>query len=128
MYIIRRNPINEVQNLFTSVFNGNGLRTNIEELENEYLVTVEVPGVSKKDINIDYEDNYLTISVEKKEEISDKKYLRKEITEASYQRSFYLENVNEDKIKAKLEDGILNIKIEKVKQEVKNKKIWTASH
>ena len=51
------------------------------------------------------------------------KYLRKEITEASYQRSFYLENVNEDKIKAKLEDGILNIKIEKVKQEVKNKKI-----
>ena len=123
MYIIRRNPINEVQNLFTSVFNGNGLRTNIEELENEYLVTVEVPGVSKKDINIDYEDNYLTISVEKKEEISDKKYLRKEITEASYQRSFYLENVNEDKIKAKLEDGILNIKIEKIKQEVKNKKI-----
>ena len=123
MYIVRRNPINEVQNLFTSVFNGNGLRTNIEELENEYLVTVEVPGVSKKDINIDYEDNYLTISVEKKEEISDKKYLRKEITEASYQRSFYLENVNEDKIKAKLVDGILNIKIEKVKQEVKNKKI-----
>lgn len=123
MYIVRRNPINEVQNLFTSVFNGNGLRTNIEELENEYLVTAEVPGVSKKDINIDYEDNYLTISVEKKEESTDRKYLRKEITEASYQRSFYLENVNEDKIKAKLEDGILTIKIEKLKQEVKNKKI-----
>ena len=123
MYIVRRNPINEVQNLFSSVFNGNGLRTNIEELENEYLVTVEVPGVSKKDINIDYEDNYLTISVEKKEESTDRKYLRKEITETSYQRSFYLENVNEDKIKAKLEDGILTIKIEKLKQEVKNKKI-----
>ena len=123
MYIIRRNPINEVQNLFTSVFNGNGLRTNIEELENEYLVTVEVPGVSKKDINIEYEDNYLTISIEKKQEVNDKKYLRKEITEASYQRSFYLENVNEDKITAKLEAGILNIKIEKIKQEVKNKKI-----
>ena len=123
MIYVKRNPFNEVQNLVTSVFNGSGLRTNIEELENDYIVTVEVPGVSKKDINIDYEDNYLTISVEKKEEISDKKYLRKEITEASYQRSFYLENVNEDKIKAKLEDGILNIKIEKVKQEVKNKKI-----
>ena len=123
MYIVRRNPMNEVQNLFTSVFNGNGLRTNIEELENEYLLTVEVPGVSKKDINIEYEDNYLTISVEKKQEVNDKKYLRKEITEASYQRSFYLENVNEDKITAKLEAGILNIKIEKIKQEVKNKKI-----
>ena len=123
MYIVRRNPINEVQNLFTSVFNGNGLRTNIEDLENEYLVTVEVPGVSKKDISIDYEDNYLTISVEKKEEVNDKKYLRKEITESSYQRSFYLENINEDKIKAKLEDGILNIRIEKLKPEIKNKKI-----
>ena len=123
MYVIRRNPINEVQNLVTSVFNGSGLRTNIEELESDYIVTVEVPGVSKKDINIDYDDSYLTISVEKKEDNSNKKYLRKEITETSFSRSFYLENVNEDKIKAKLEDGILTIKIEKSKPEVKNKKI-----
>jgi HSP20 family protein len=123
MYVIRRNPINEVQNLVTSVFNGSGLRTNIEELESDYIVTVEVPGVSKKDITIDYDDSYLTISVEKKEENSNKKYLRKEITETSFSRSFYLENVNEDKIKAKLEDGILTIKIEKSKPEVKNKKI-----
>ena len=123
MYIIRRNPINEVQNLFTSVFNGNGLRTNIEETENEYLVTVEAPGVSKKDVSIDYEDGYLTILVEKKEDNSERNYIRREITETSYKRSFYLENVNEDKIKAKLEDGILTIKIEKVKPEVKSKKI-----
>ena len=124
MYVIRRNPINEVQNLVTSVFNGSGLRTNIEELESDYIVTVEVPGVSKKDITIDYDDSYLTISVEKKEDNSNKKYLRKEITETSFSRSFYLENVNEDKIKAKLEDGILTIKIEKSKPEVKNKKIF----
>ena len=123
MYVIRRNPINEVQNLVTSVFNGSGLRTNIEELESDYIVTVEVPGVSKKDITIDYDDSYLTISVEKKEDNSNKKYLRKEITETSFSRSFYLENINEDKIKAKLEDGILTIKIEKSKPEVKNKKI-----
>ena len=37
MIYVKRNPINEVQNLFTSVFNGNGLRTNIEELENDYI-------------------------------------------------------------------------------------------
>ena len=123
MIYVKRNPINEVQNLFTSVFNGNGLRTNIEELESEYIVTVEVPGVSKKDITIDYEESYLTISVEKKEDNSNKNYIRKEITDASFSRSFYLEDVNEDKIKAKLEDGILTIKIEKIKQEVKSKKI-----
>ena len=123
MIYVKRNPFNEVQNLFTSVFNGNGLRTNIEELENDYIVSVEVPGVSKKDITIDYEEGYLTISVEKKEENSNKNYIRKEITETSFSRSFYLEDVNEDKIKAKLEDGILTIKIEKVKQEIKSKKI-----
>ena len=123
MYIVRRNPINEVQNLFTSVFNGSGLRNNIEELENDYIVTVEVPGVSKKDISIDYEDSYLTISVEKQEDNSNKKYIRKEITETSFSRSFYLEDVNEEKIKAKLEDGILTIKIEKLKPEIKTKKI-----
>ena len=123
MYVIRRNPINEVQNFVTSVFNGSGLRTNIEELENDYIVTVEVPGVSKKDIVIDYEDEYLTISVEKKEDNSNKKYIRREITETSYSRSFYLADINEDKIKAKLEDGVLTIKIEKLKPEIKTKKI-----
>ena len=123
MIYVKRNPFNEVQNLVTSVFNGSGLRTNIEELENDYIVTVEVPGVSKKDITIDYEDGYLTIAVEKKEDNSNKNYIRKEITDASFSRSFYLEDVNEDKIKAKLEDGILTIKIEKVKQEVKGRKI-----
>ena len=123
MYVIRRNPINEVQNLFTSVFNGSGLRTNIEELDDEYIVTVEVPGISKKDITIDYENEYLTISVEKKEDNSNKNYIRREITESSYSRSFYLADINEDKIKAKLEDGILTIKVEKLKPVTKNKKI-----
>lgn len=123
MIYVKRNPFNEVQNLVTSVFNGSGLRTNIEETEKEYIVTVEVPGVSKKDITIDYEDSYLTISVEKKEDTSEKRYIRKEITETSFSRSFYLENVNEEKIKAKLDEGILTIKIEKAKPEVKNRKI-----
>ena len=123
MYVIRRNPINEIHNLYNSVFSGNGLRTNIEEYENEYIFTVEVPGVSKKDITIDYEDNYLTISIEKKEEKNDRNYIRREISETSYSRSFYLDDVNEEKIKAKLDDGILTIKIEKFKQEVKTKKI-----
>lgn len=123
MIYVKRNPFNEVQNLVTSVFNGSGLRTNIEELENDYIVTVEVPGVSKKDITINYEEGYLTISVEKKEDNIEKKYIRKEITDGSFSRSFYLEDVNEDKIKAKLEDGILTIKIDKIKQEIKTKKI-----
>lgn len=123
MYIVRRNPINEVQNFMSSVFNGNGLRTNIEELEKEYIVTVEVPGVSKKDVSIDYEDSYLTISVEKNDESTGKKYIRREITEATASRSFYFEDIDEEKIKAKLEDGILTIRLEKIEPEIRVRKI-----
>ena len=123
MYIVRRNTYNPVQNIFSSMFSGNSLRTNIEETENEYLVTMLVPGATKKDINIDYENSTLIVSVEMKSETEDKKYLIKEIREESYSRSFYLENINEDKIKAKLEDGVLTIKLEKVQPEVKTKKI-----
>ena len=123
MYIVRRNSYNPVQNIFLSVFAGNNLKTNIEETDKEYLLTMLVPGVAKKDINIDYEDSYLIISVESKSETEDKKYLVKEIKEESYSRSFYLENINEDKIKAKLEDGVLTIKLEKDEPEIRTRKI-----
>ena len=80
MYIVRRNSYNPVQNIFSSVFAGNNLKTNIEETDKEYLLTMLVPGVAKKDINIDYEDSYLIISVESKSETEDK---------VSYSRQFY---------------------------------------
>ena len=107
---------------FNSFFDevlGKDMKTNILEKDDAYVVTSEIPGVSKENIKIDVADNNLTISVSKKDnkETKEKKnYLVKEISEASYNRTFYLEDMDEDNISAKMDNGILTITVGKVKE------------
>ena len=98
---------------------------NIQESKDDFLVSMAVPGMSKKDFKLDLNDNVLTISSEKKE---DKKkevenYTRKEYSYQSFSRSFTLPKdvVNDEKITAKYENGELKILIPK-KEEAKPKK------
>jgi len=77
---------------------------------------VEVPGISKKDLNISVHDNVLTVTGEKKKELEQKgkNFFRSERSYGSFTRSFTLPDaVNTDKIDAKFNDGILKIEIEK---------------
>lgn len=107
---------------FNSFFDevlGKDMKTNILEKDDAYVLTSEIPGVAKENIKIDVADNNLTISVSKKnnKETKEKKnYLVKEISEASYNRTFYLENMDEDNISAKMDNGILTITVGKVKE------------
>jgi len=76
-------------------------------------------------VNVD-ENNNLTICMEKKEEKKeekkDKKYLRREFSYSKFQQTILLpENVEKDKISAKVEHGILSIEIPKMKEEEKQK-------
>jgi len=99
--------------------------TNIQEKSDEYIVTMAVPGMSKKDFKIDLTDNILTISSEKNEEkeVKDSNFTRKEYSYQSFARSFSLPQnvVNSDKISASYENGELLITIPK-KEEAKSKK------
>jgi HSP20 family protein len=99
--------------------------TNIKETKDDFIVTMAVPGMNKKDFKIDLNDNILTISSEKKEEKEDKdeNYSRKEYSYQSFSRSFTLPKnvVNDEKISAKYENGELHITIPK-KEEAKPKK------
>jgi len=93
--------------------------------EDEFVIKAEIPGVDKKDIDITIEDNVLTIKGEKKFEKEEKKenYLRAERFYGTFRRSFTLPaSVDKDKIKAKLDKGVLTIEIPK-KEETKPKKI-----
>lgn len=107
---------------FNSFFDevlGKDMKTNILEKDDAYVLTSEIPGVAKENIKIDVADNNLTISVSKKnnkESKEKKNYLVKEISEASYNRTFYLENMDEDNISAKMDNGILTITVGKVKE------------
>ena len=97
---------------------------NVKEDDNEFEIDVAAPGMSKNDFKINFQNNVLTISSEKKEEKENKKesYTRKEFSYQSFQRSFTVaENaVDSDKISAKYDNGILHITLPK-KEEIKPK-------
>ena len=97
---------------------------NVKENDNEFSIEVAAPGLTKKDFNIHFHNNVLTISSEKKNEKKEEKekYSRREFSYQSFQRSFTVaENaVDSDKIAAKYADGILTITLPK-REEVKPK-------
>jgi len=111
------NIFDEFNDFFTDVL-GKDMKTNILEENDTYVVTSEIPGVAKENIKINVEDNTLTISVAKKETNQDEKksYLVKEISESALTRQFYLEDMDENNISAKLDNGILTITVGKLKE------------
>ena len=138
MKLITWNPITRPVSIFNdldSIFNGfsdlesiidqrTSWRPRFEVLNTEttYCIRAELPGMSKKDINIELENNVLTLSGERKwNETDDNNY--SEFSYGKFLRSFDLpEDVKENNIKASMKDGILAIQVprlEKVKPEVK---------
>ncbi len=96
---------------------------NIKESIEGYLVEMAVPGMEKSDFKINIENKMLSIASEKKSETekNDENYSRKEFSYQSFNRSFSLpESVDESKIEAKYDNGILIINIPK-KEEAKPK-------
>ncbi len=111
------NIFDEFNDFFTDVL-GKDMKTNILEENDTYVVTCEIPGVAKENVKINVEDNTLIISVAKKETNKDEKksYLVKEISESALTRQFYLEDMDENNISAKLDNGILTITVGKLKE------------
>ena len=91
---------------------------NIKETETDFTVELAVPGKKKDDFNVEVNNDVLTISSETKteneEKANDGKYTRREFSYSSFKRSFTLpETVDEDKIKASYEDGVLRLALPK---------------
>ncbi|KFF07733.1 Hsp20/alpha crystallin family protein [Flavobacterium hydatis] len=98
---------------------------NVKETDENFEVEVAAPGMDKKDFNITLNDNLLTISSvkENEKETVEDNYTRKEFSYQSFQRSFELPNnvVDEEKIKAHYDNGLLHLVIPK-KEEAKESK------
>lgn len=92
----------------------NYLRTDIYEQDNVYYLKIEVPGIEKENIQIDYENGYLTVSV-KQENVYEEtnEYIRKERIMSEKERTFYVGDINEDSIKANCQNGVLTITLGK---------------
>lgn len=100
-------------------------KLDIKEKDKEYTVEAEIPGYSKDDIHIKFDNDRLTISVSKKEEKSEEgeKYIHRERSYQSMERSIYLPNIDENNIKAGFENGILKITAPKSEEAAKKTEI-----
>ncbi|MGZ5278978.1 MAG: Hsp20/alpha crystallin family protein [Pseudobdellovibrionaceae bacterium] len=91
----------------------------VNETEEAYLLSVDLPGVKKEDVNIDVSNNVLTVSGERKHEYESKEKgsRRYEQSYGQFTRSFTLPTaVDAEKVEANMEDGVLKIALPKSEQ------------
>jgi|TARA_Y100001937_G_scaffold120927_1_gene178897 HSP20 family protein len=102
-------------------------KVNVYEYEDKVGVIAEIPGLDKKDLNVEVEDGVLTIAGEKHNGMFDEakaKILRRELKHSSFKRQFTLGDLLDgDNIKANFKDGILSVEIPKVEPELPKKNI-----
>ncbi len=123
-------PMKFYDDMFDSLLDDSDLRndmrmmkSDIYEKDNNYVVEMDLPGFKKEDIKIECNRGNLIVTAEKKHEDEDKnkKYLRRERSYGKYSRSFYLGDIDEERINAEFHHGTLRITIPK-KDEHKNTK------
>lgn len=93
------------------------IRTDIEEDEDSFILSADLPGFEKNDIYIDIENSQLMIKAERhsNHEKKDKRdtYLRCERSYGSYTRSFNLEGIDSKNVSASYENGVLKLTLPK---------------
>lgn len=90
---------------------------NVSEQDTTFELQLAAPGMRKEDFQIDIDDNVLSITAERRaEEAGDESnFTRREFRYHSFQRQFTLpENIDEEKIEARYEDGLLKITLPKM--------------
>jgi HSP20 family protein len=134
MALVRWEPVreltslqNEMNRLFTTFFdtptsgNGESARRwipamDLVETEDHFVLKADLPGLSEGDVNLEVEDNVLTISGERKAEHEDKRegYVRVERAYGAFRRSLTLpEGIDPDGVSASFDNGVLEVRIPK---------------
>lgn len=103
------------------------MRTDIKDQGDAYEMIMSLPGVRKEDVKVELKEGYLTIQATSKsknnENTDNGKYIRRERYMGTGSRSFYVgDEVKQEDIKAKFEDGTLHLTIPKKKEVVEDKK------
>ncbi|MCD8075704.1 MAG: Hsp20/alpha crystallin family protein [Lachnospiraceae bacterium] len=98
------------------------MRTDVKESDSDYELTMNLPGIKKEDVRAELKDGYLTIQASANTNNDQKdnsgKYVRRERYVGSFSRSFYVgEDVKQEDIKAKFENGTLILTVPKKVQQ-----------
>ena len=132
LFPVMRTNNNWLDNAFNDFFsdaalskmNSTAPAVNVKDTEKAYVMEVAVPGIKKEFCRVNIDDNgNLEIAIENKlehkEERKKEHYLRREFSYSNYQQSYILpDDVDRDKISAKVTDGVLEINLPKVIKEV----------
>lgn len=94
------------------------MKTDIKETDSSFELTIDLPGIDKENVTAHIENGYLEVAAESRKESEEKaedgSYLRKERFEGKCSRKFYVgEEIVEDDISAKFENGVLQISVPK---------------
>jgi HSP20 family protein len=98
------------------------VKTNIQEMEDKYILELTLAGFNKDDIKIDINNDILSISADIKEEKEEKEdvYCMRQFKKSSFKKSYQIpKDTNMDKIEAEFKDGILKLDIQKLEEKVK---------
>ena len=95
-------------------------KVNVYEYDDKIGIVAEIPGLDKKQLNIEVEDGVLTVSGDKHgvHEDDGAKVIRRELKSSSFKRSFELGDLLDgDNISANFKDGVLSISVPKIEPE-----------
>lgn len=101
------------------------MRTDVKEKDGRYSAEIDLPGCKKEDISIELNSGYLTVSAVKNYSNDEKddggNYVRRERFSGQCQRTFFIgENVKQEDVHAKFDNGILSLDFPKEPQETKS--------
>ncbi len=102
------------------------MNTDIKETQNGYTLKVEMPGVKKENVDVEVNSGYLTITATEcntsdEDDDEEGEYVKRERYCGTYSRKFYVGDVDRSEVSAKLNNGMLIIKVPKNKQQQNNK-------
>ena len=100
-------------------------KMNVEDAGDAYVVTAELPGVKKDEVDIELNEGRLSITVDKKEsdEEKDKNYLQKETSEWQATRGVYLKDAATEGLTAKMDGGVLTVNVPKQQEKANVTKV-----
>ena len=117
--------LSEMDDFFGEDINGfNTPAINVREEEDAVIVDLAAPGMKKEDFRIEVDKGVLSISAESKDEREEKddRYMRREFNYRNFRRSFWLsDQIDQDKIEAHYDQGLLVLRIPKVSKAAKSK-------
>lgn len=98
-------------------------KLDVQDKDKEYLIEAELPGVKKEEVTLEIHDGQLMIGIQREEKVDEenKNYIHKERRYCSMNRSVYLADADSNNIKAKLDNGVLEITVPKLEKSVSQK-------